>query len=206
MSLIKDIVSLWQGVTWGTFRLHDGRTVFYPWGVPRVVYLLPSDQAYRTIRRSVLLWGLLFVFGGVLVGPAALHIFLLSSKKFTWYVFALEVVACLSPMIFMYVRWVSKVTRGLPLLDGQTVNQELDPTTAPTYEDSVRRSLAPFSLFTLWVLWISSTAGAAGLIHMLSEKPHDWRLWLCFLVLGAMSAGMLLAIRIKRPTDRSASP
>lgn len=206
MSLIKDILSLWQGVTWGTFRLHDGRMVFDPWGVQRVVYLLPSDQTYRKIRRSVLLWGLLFVFGGVLVGPAALHIFLLSSKEFTWSVFALEVVACLSPMIFMYIRWASKVTRGLPFLDGQTVNQGLDPTTAKTYEDGVRRNLASFSLFTLWILWMSSTAGTAGSIYMLIEKPHDWRLWLCFLVLGAMSAGMLLAIRIKRQTDRSAPP
>jgi hypothetical protein len=199
MGILSDIWELSYGFTFGVVRLPDGRGVFYPWGVSRLVYLVPSDEIYTRIRRSTILWKLLFFFGCVIVGPLAIDLFVLRPKEFTWYIFSVEVAACLLPMILMYIRWARKVTQNLPLFDEQLVSQALDPTTAPTYEESVKRNMVWHSTFKLYAIFFFSLAFAIACTgSLIFEDPRDWKMWFCALFFGACTIAVPFAIRIKR--------
>jgi hypothetical protein len=198
MGLIKDIFDIWISGQWGTFRMPDGTGVFYPWVVPRLVYLVPSDEMYMRIRRSIILWGLLFFFGGAFLGPVAINILVLPSTEPTWYIFCLEAAVCLLPMILMYIRWARKVTQNLPLFDEQAVSQALDPTSAPTYEESVKRNLAPHSLFYFYACLLFGLTFTSACVFLLIQEPQDWPLWLGALFFGVCTIAVVFAIRIKR--------
>jgi hypothetical protein len=197
MGMIKDIFSVCLSPRWGTFRLPDGLGVFYPWAVPRLVYLVPSDEMYTRIRRSIILWKLLFFFGGMFLGPLAINIYVLRPTESAWYIFCLEAAVCLVPMILMYIRWARKVISNLPLFDGQVVSQALDPTTAPTYEESVKRNVAPYSLISLYAIGIFSLGFTIVCIYMAVQDP-DLGLWFCAVFFGVCSVVVVGLIRIKR--------
>jgi hypothetical protein len=199
VGILSDIWELSYSFTFGVVRLPDGRGVFYPWGISRLVYLVPSDETYRRINRSIILWGLLFFVGGGFLGPVAIDLFVLRPKEFTWYIFFGEAAVCLLPMILMYIRWARKVTQSLPLFDSQVVSQALDPTTAPSYEESVKRNMVWHSTFKLYAIFIFSLAFAiVGTGSLIFEDPRDLRMWLCALFFGACTIAVPFAIRIKR--------
>ncbi len=153
---------------------------------------------YTKIRRSIILWGLLFFFGGVIVGPLAIDLFVLRPNEFTWCIFFIEASACILPMILMYIRWARKMTQNLPLLDQQVVSQTLDPTTAPTYEESVKRNLAPYSLAALYAIGIFSLGFTIACVYVAIQEPQEWGLWLCAFFFGVCTVALVFEIRIKR--------
>jgi hypothetical protein len=198
MGLLKDLFSVWLGCKWGTMRLPDGRGLFYPWLVTRLVYLVPSDELYTKIRRSMILWGLLFFFGGAILGPLAINVLVVKPKDPSGFLIVIEAAVCLLPLILLYIRWARKVTRSLPLFDSRVVNEALDPTAAPTYEESVRRNLAPYSLSLLYAAGIFSLGFTIVCIYVGIREPQEWVLWFGAVFFGACSVGMIFAIRIKR--------
>jgi len=193
----KYVGCIWSGPLWGAFRLPDGRGVFSPWVVPWLVYVVPNDDEYARIRRMTLLWGLIVIFGGLFLGPLAINILLWGQKELAWWVFFLEAALCLVPILVMYCRWAVRVTRNWPILDQDSFEDALDPSAAPTYAESVRRNLAPFSVFALCSIWIFTIVGTAFCLYLVAQEPQDWILWLCSAVLALCSGLILWLVRIK---------
>jgi hypothetical protein len=198
MGILSDLWDLSLGFTIGTIRLPDGRGVFYPWGISRLAYLVPSDEQYATIHRYMIFWGFVFFIIGLIAGPLAIQLLVVDSlmpgTEFTSYVVAMEAAICLLPLVIAYIGWAKKVTKDLPLFDGQG----LDPTNAPSYEESVQRNLVWQSTFTLYACFFFSIAAFMVGVYSNITDPQNWQMWLVTIFFGVATVALPFAIRIKR--------
>jgi hypothetical protein len=198
MGISADLWNLSYGFKVGTIRLPDGRGVFYPWGISRLAYLVPSDEVYSTIHRSMIFWGLLFFIIGLFAGPLAIHLFVVESlmpgTEYSWYAIIMETVVCVLPMFIVYTSWAKKITSELPLFDGQG----LDPRTAPSYEESVKRNLVWHSTFKLYACFFFSLAFFIVGIYANITDPKAWQMWLVTLIFGVATVVFPFLIRVKR--------
>jgi hypothetical protein len=138
-----------DGLTDGLFKSdHEGKTLFYPWGVLGKGFILPNSDKKQEIRRFVKLYYVV-----------SLPLVLLTGITVGWlYSFAL-----VPPLILWY--WL-RVNRLLASVSTTTEKLKIG--------EAYRSSARSHNLSTLWFLEVASLLFVVSGIFILFISPHNW--------------------------------